>query len=186
MRLVLIGLGIVSAVVLVEATLVVETRDAWLYRGGFLSLAVVLVALLVGAGQDGPNPLARVLSIRPLVGLGLISYGVYLWHWPIAVWVTEEHIGFGGLGLFVVRSVITLGVALASYWLVEQPIRRRGLQRLGRARPVVVGFSIAACSGRRLHRAGRPVSGVPAGPYRSGAHRCDLRGHRRVRGRPAV
>ena len=43
---------IVSAAVLVEATLVVETRDAWLYRGGFLSLAVVLVALLVGAGQE--------------------------------------------------------------------------------------------------------------------------------------
>jgi len=71
--------------------------------------------------------LRRIFESRPLVGLGLISYGVYLWHWPITVWITEERLGTGGVALFAVRAVLTLAASLASYKLVEQPIRHRKL-----------------------------------------------------------
>jgi hypothetical protein len=99
--------------------------------------------LLVGSAQDGPNPLARVLSVRPLVGLGLISYGVYLWHWPIRVWVDTESTGLSGPALFVVRSALTLGVSVASYRFVERPIRRGDLSRLGSFRWVAAPASVA-------------------------------------------
>src|SRR5262249_15266804 len=97
------------------------------------------------------NPLGFVLRWRPLVGLGLISYGVYLWHWPIGLWVNADNSPFDGVALFVVRSVLTLAVALASYVLVEMPIRRGALSRLpggwGRVAPaalVVVTVGVLA------------------------------------------
>jgi hypothetical protein len=80
--------------------------------------------VLAAVAQPGQNPLARILHSRPLVGLGLISYGVYLWHWPISIWVTSQNTGVGGVALFFVRSTVTLAAALASYFLVEQPIRQ--------------------------------------------------------------
>jgi peptidoglycan/LPS O-acetylase OafA/YrhL len=143
-RLPTIGLGVLAAGALVLATLTVETADEWLYTGGYVGLAVVLVALLLAAGQPGPNPVARVLATRPLVGLGLISYGVYLWHWPIAVWVTEDQVGGGPVPLFLVRSALTLAASLLSYRLIEQPIRRHGLKALGRARWAVAPVAMAS------------------------------------------
>jgi hypothetical protein len=87
--------------------------------------------------------LARVLSVRPLVGLGLISYGVYLWHWPIRVWVDTESTGLSDPALFVVRSALTLGVSLASYRFIERPIRCGDLSRFGSLRWVAAPASVA-------------------------------------------
>lgn len=140
--------GLASLAGLVVATVVLTTSDVRLYQGGYVVVAVALVVLLVAAAQPGRNPVASVLSVRPLVALGLISYGVYLWHWPISVWLTEENTDVDGVALFVLRSAVTLGASLASYYLVEQPIRRNGLRLAGRSRvwlaPVAVtGVAIA-------------------------------------------
>ena len=101
------------------------TGDAAEFREGLLTLvavAAVAVVAPVAVYQDGA--VARVLASRPLVWLGLISYGVYLWHWPIFLAVNGERTGWSGLPLFVVRCIATLAVAAASWWLIEQPIRR--------------------------------------------------------------
>jgi peptidoglycan/LPS O-acetylase OafA/YrhL len=187
LRPVAIGLGIVAGSALVVATAMVETGDRWLYRGGFAVLALVLVLLLLGAAQDGPNPLGWLLRLRPLVGLGLISYGVYLWHWPMVVWFTPDRTGLDGVALFALRAGLTLAASLLSYRFLEQPIRRRGLAGLGRARPAVVGASVAALAAGFLV----PVLAFPAIPpplegpppeavvelegY-AGAPRCDVDG----------
>ena len=89
-----------------------------------------MVVVLLGAAQPGVNPMARLFETRPLVGLGLISYGVYLWHWPISLWITADNTGLDGFALFAVRSVVTLAASLASYYLVEMPIRRGHWPRL--------------------------------------------------------
>ena len=156
---VIIG-GAVAAVGLLVASVLVTTTSSWLYRGGYAAGAVALVLLLVAAAQPAPNPLARVLSVRPLVGLGLISYGVYLWHWPISVWLTPATTGLGGVELFIVRSVLTLAVSLASYIVVEQPIRHRGLAVFGSLRLVAVpGVMVGATAAFLL-----PVLAFPAIP----------------------
>jgi peptidoglycan/LPS O-acetylase OafA/YrhL len=101
------------------------TGSAREFRAGLLivvAVAAVLVVVPVALDQD--SPVARVLAWRPLVGLGAISYGVYLWHWPIFLALNGERTGWTGWPLFAARCAATVVVAAASWWLLEQPIRR--------------------------------------------------------------
>jgi peptidoglycan/LPS O-acetylase OafA/YrhL len=95
-----------------------------LYRGGLLLCALAGVAVIASAAHPRPGPVARVLATPPLVGLGVISYGVYLWHWPIYLWLDANRVGLTGWPLFAVRLAVTLPVAIASFVFVERPIRR--------------------------------------------------------------
>lgn len=127
----------------------VEVDTASLYRGGFLVHALVSAVVIVVAMQ--PGPVRTALSLRPLRWLGRVSYGVYLFHWPIFVWLTPARAGVSGLSLVVVQVTLTLVLAEVSSRLVEQPIRRgdrlRGL-RMTRLAPaaavVIVVFVVAA------------------------------------------
>jgi peptidoglycan/LPS O-acetylase OafA/YrhL len=119
--LVIAGGGAAVALVVAMATVDATTRG--LYQGGYGVLGLVMLVVLAAAAQPGTNPLGALLSWSPLVGLGLISYGVYLWHWPAVVWLTADSTGLDGAALFAVRTAATLAVSLASYHLVEQPIR---------------------------------------------------------------
>ena len=67
--------------------------------------------------------LARALSVTPLVWLGRISYGVYLWHWPLFALINAGRTGLTGTALLAVRLSATVAVSAVSYVLVEQPIR---------------------------------------------------------------
>ena len=101
------------------------TGSARDFRTGLLivvALAAVLVVAPVALDQGGP--VARALAWRPLVWLGAISYGVYLWHWPIFLALNGERTGWSGWRLFALRCAVTVAVAAASWWLLEQPIRR--------------------------------------------------------------
>ena len=141
----LIALGCLGLAGLFVATARLTTSSTVLYAGGYGLVAITLVVVLAAAAQPGPNPLARVLELRPLVGLGLISYGIYLWHWPLSLWITTGNTGLTGAALFTVRCAATLGAALVSYYVVEQPIRRGWLPEVkGRGRRLVTPVIIAA------------------------------------------
>jgi hypothetical protein len=71
--------------------------------------------------------LSRALSWRPLCLLGIISYGVYLWHWPVYVVLDTPRTGLDGWALFAVRVGVTLVIAVASYLVLESPIRHGAL-----------------------------------------------------------
>jgi peptidoglycan/LPS O-acetylase OafA/YrhL len=141
------------------------TGSAREFRAGLLivvALAAVLVVAPVALDQGGP--VARALAWRPLVWLGAISYGVYLWHWPIFLALNGERTGWSGWRLFAVRCAATVAVAAASWWLLEQPIRRW--------RPVIVPMlplagataaTAAAVTMLVLPVGARPAD-VPVGP----------------------
>jgi len=97
------------------------------YRGGFLICGLAVVAVLAAAVHPERGPVARVLSFRPFCLLGLISYGVYLWHWPLDVALTPQRVHLGGWWLIAVQTGTTLVIAGLSYRLLEQPIRRGAL-----------------------------------------------------------
>jgi hypothetical protein len=135
------------------------------FRAGLLiavALAAVLVVAPVALDQDGP--VARVLAWRPLVWLGAISYGVYLWHWPIFLALNGERTGWSGWSLFAVRCAATVAVAAASWFLLEQPIRRW--------RPVIVPMlplagamaATAAAVTMLVLPVGAKPADVPVGP----------------------
>jgi peptidoglycan/LPS O-acetylase OafA/YrhL len=101
------------------------TGSAREFRAGLLivvAVAAVLVIAPVALEQRGP--VAALLAWRPLAWLGVISYGVYLWHWPIFLVLNGARTGWSGLSLFGVRCAATLAVSVASYWLIERPVRR--------------------------------------------------------------
>lgn len=99
--------------------------SGWLFPWGLLAidLAVASVVAAVVLGPRGLLP--RALSQRPLRGLGQISYGVYLWHLPVFLWLDENATGLRGAGLLTVRIGATLALATVSYLVIEQPIRQR-------------------------------------------------------------
>jgi peptidoglycan/LPS O-acetylase OafA/YrhL len=126
-RVVLEIAGITGFAYLVWASVNLHSfgADSWQYtRGGLLLVIFSVVALIAAVIQPRSRVLRPVLSWRPLVALGLISYGVYLYHLGIFMALSESRTGLSGLTLSVVRWIVTLVVATLSYRFVEQPIRR--------------------------------------------------------------
>ena len=99
-----------------------------LYRGGFLVSAVVIAVVIAAVVQPQRGPLGNLLSLSPLRWLGRISYGVYLWHWPVYLVLTPVRTGWHGAGLLTVQVAVTLALAIASYYVIENPIRRGALR----------------------------------------------------------
>ncbi|MDQ6696516.1 MAG: acyltransferase family protein [Actinomycetota bacterium] len=128
-RLLLTCAGVISAAFVAWTWVTVDGRSAWLYRGG-LTVIALAVAVVIATAVTTTSVLGRVLSWRPLTGIGRISYGLYLWHWPIFLVITRSRTGLWGNELLVARLIVTFAVAIASFVLVERPIRR-GALRLG-------------------------------------------------------
>jgi peptidoglycan/LPS O-acetylase OafA/YrhL len=122
---------LLAAIVVVLGVMWVRTdgtSSAWLFQGGLLGhslLSAVLVATVAAATMQRSGRIVGVLAWAPLVAIGRISYGLYLWHWPVYVVLDEERTGLDGPALVVVRLAASFAVAVASYVLVERPIRSR-------------------------------------------------------------
>jgi hypothetical protein len=94
------------------------------------------------AGLQVDSPLRRLLSVRPLVLAGSISYGIYLFHWPVYVVFDRERTGLDDAPLFAVRVGVTIAIAALSFVLLERPVRRA--RTLG-WRPISA-VTLGACS----------------------------------------
>ena len=115
--------GVCGAVGMVVAFLRLGDDEAAFYYG-LSPLFAIAVAVVIASGVSGPgSPILRLLARRPLKWLGDISYGVYLWHWPMIVWLTPSRVNLSGFALDGVRVASSLVLAALSYRLVEQPIR---------------------------------------------------------------
>ncbi len=120
----LLGFAALPAIVVVFlAAHFTSGTGAHYYHGGSALFAVVVAILIAGVLR--PGPVASVLSLRPLVWIGRISYGLYLWHWPIDVWLVPSRVHVGTTTLNLLRLAVTFAASVASYYLVERPIRER-------------------------------------------------------------
>ncbi len=138
--------------------------DGWLYHGGLTVAALAVAAVLAHAVASPAGPTARVLALPPLVWLGRISYGVYLWHWPLFQFVTADRSGLRGVPLLAVRCALTLAISAASYHLVEQPIRRGGwVRRVPRPVPAAALVLTVAGTAAVVAVATLPEPTSPAG-----------------------
>ena len=119
-----LALGAIPAFVIVlVAAHITSGTGAHYYHGGSVLFAIVVAILIAGVLQAGP--LTALLSVRPLAWIGRISYGLYLWHWPIDVWLVPSRVHVGTTTLNALRLGVTFAASIASYYLVERPIRER-------------------------------------------------------------
>lgn len=119
--------GFVGVAVLAVVWVSLEQRSFRLYHGGMVACALAGAAIIAAVTHPEPGPLGKVFSFPVLRFLGIVSYGLYLWHWPVFVWMTDDSTGLSGWGLSLARYAVTLAATLVSYRLVEQPIRRGAL-----------------------------------------------------------
>ena len=96
----------------------------FLFAGGELVVAVAVAVVIFGVVTARAGSLSRALGNPIFVYVGKISYGVYLWHFPLYALLSAERLHLYALPLLAVRIGVTMVVATASFYLVEQPIRR--------------------------------------------------------------
>ena len=91
---------------------------------GYAALLPCLgAALIIWAGEE--NSVARILRATPFVFIGLISYSLYLWHWPLIVFTRLWVVGPLSLTLQIILTCLALGLAIVTWRFVETPFRRR-------------------------------------------------------------
>ncbi len=132
-----VGLG--GTVALVALMLRIDGSEQWLYGLGFLTIA--LASLTVMTASMGRGRVATLLSVRPLVAFGRVSYGFYLWHWPVIVVLDGERTGLGGPLLGSLWLSVTAALTVGSWLVVE---RRAPLPRPGRPGLIATYAAVAA------------------------------------------
>jgi peptidoglycan/LPS O-acetylase OafA/YrhL len=95
--------------------------DAFLYRGGFTGIAFLACMVIFVAANSPPRMLSVALRWGPLRWFGRISYGLYLWHWLV---VNNTSLYYLGYWEPWARLAIALGIASASFYLVETPFNK--------------------------------------------------------------
>jgi peptidoglycan/LPS O-acetylase OafA/YrhL len=138
--------GPAAVIALAWATTQARVTDAGLFRGGLLAYALGGCIVVLAACE--PGPIRALFSTAPLRGLGRISYGVYVYHWPLFLWLNPARTRLAPLELTALRVATTLAVATVSFVFLEQPIREgRRIVRRGRwiALPTVAA-TVALCA----------------------------------------
>jgi peptidoglycan/LPS O-acetylase OafA/YrhL len=93
-------------------------------HGGYtlvaLSMGLILFVLIVWP----PKAALSVLRFTPLVWIGRISYGLYLWHWPVRLFVYSKNGLPASIGQLLIVVVLSLSLTTLSYYFVEKPFLR--------------------------------------------------------------
>ena len=138
-----LSLGLAGAGGLFWCWHTLDGQDPFLYEGGFLVVAIAAGAVIASITSWRTSVLARILSLSPIVYVGRISYGLYLYHWPLFLTIDHAHTGLSGTALLVVRLAATFAAAGTSFHLIEQPIRRGVLARTWQGLPLAAGGALA-------------------------------------------
>jgi peptidoglycan/LPS O-acetylase OafA/YrhL len=112
-------------------------------------LAMTLLAgtgatLVIASSEHGPSLAGRLLSLRPIVFIGLISYSLYLWHWPLMVFQHTDAAFFRLSSIALIKPSLiaaATGIAYLSWRFIEMPFRTRTKTT---SRPLVFGTASAA------------------------------------------
>ena len=120
--------SLVSIATLITVMIYTSEYNTWLYRGGFLLVAILGLIVIISSGKQH-TLMSRLLSFKPIVFIGKISYSLYLWHFPILVLTTPvSEIGNPNIIFVILRVILTFALATASYVFVETPIRKLGFK----------------------------------------------------------
>jgi peptidoglycan/LPS O-acetylase OafA/YrhL len=135
----LLGLGLIAVAALHYSS---ETP----FPGLAALLPCIGTALIIAAGTAGKTLVGRALSVRPVVFIGLISYSVYLWHWPLIVFVrlAAPDLSADGYPYLLAMTSVSLIAGALSWRFVELPARRGRLRAISRRGVFVLGGASVA------------------------------------------
>lgn len=152
--------GAVALVVMLWSWHSAERTNGLFYRGGLAVYALVTVTVILASLQS-TGPVTKVLSWRPLMFVGTISYAAYLIHWPVLV-LLQQHTPLTPWPRLAVGGTITLALAVVSLRVIERPVRSGRWPSPRRLAPVAVGAMAAVAvlvvaTAARLPEGARPV-----------------------------
>lgn len=126
---------ILAAALLGSALATAYSSDPALYRWKLLAVEVLAAVLVTDAVISARSPVKRLLEFAPLVWVGTVSYGLYLWHYPIFRLLRDAD--FHGWALFAAGTAASLVVTALSYYVMERPILKlkKRFERVARTRP---------------------------------------------------
>ncbi len=144
---VLAAAGLVVVGVCVAA---VDQAGPGYYHGGAAAVSLATVLVVAGVEAAPAGPVARALAVPPLAGLGLVSYTLYLVHYPVAVLfpLPDDGSTLALLQVQVGRLWFALGFAVLSYRLLERPLLTGRLPWVGGSPPRLAlagGAAVATC-----------------------------------------
>lgn len=134
--------GLAALSIFAGLVVMASLEQSWVYDGGLVLVALVS-AVLIAAVAGGRFP-ASLLAIAPLVAIGKVSYGIYLFHWPVFLLLDGQRTGLDQVPLFVLRCLVTAVLTVGSYRLIEQPVRRGSV--IARDRAMVPAMVMAAAA----------------------------------------
>ena len=121
----LVGIAALGGLIVLMLTL--GDLDRGLYQGGFLLLGIT-TAVLIAVVAHPSSRLGKAFGVSAIVWIGVRSYGIYLWHWPVIMLTRgNQDVPFDGPPLVAMQIALTLGVAALSYHYIETPFRRHGM-----------------------------------------------------------
>jgi peptidoglycan/LPS O-acetylase OafA/YrhL len=168
------GWPVVAALVGV-AFFEITDHASFYYHGGALAFSLVVACGLLIVEALPRSALARALSLRPVRWTGMISYGLYLWHWPVIVWSADRALSWSPRVKQLAEVGAMFAVAGASFYLLERPIRYGKvpwLRTSPRRLALVLGVTVLAVVGLSLHETSVPHTGVLAGLTQYGGRNC--------------
>jgi peptidoglycan/LPS O-acetylase OafA/YrhL len=116
------GLALVALALVTTRT---HALSPIMFKGLFTGIAVSGAVLVVAAQLGGPGGVRSMLTFRPLVVVGTISYSVYLWHLPVMMFVSRNATAWPVAQQMSVAVAASLGLGALSYYGIERPIQRR-------------------------------------------------------------
>ena len=121
-------LGVLGAAGTAALWCTTSETTTFAFSGGFMVASLAAGAVVIGCVAAPRSLVVRFLELPPFPQWGRISYGVYLWYWPVLLIMTPQRLHWGVYPLFLARVGITVAIAALSYDLIEMPIRRGALK----------------------------------------------------------
>ena len=126
-------LGALALLAIAAGFVLLDELQPLVYRGG-LTLMALAAALLIGVLlHPAGRLLVRVVASPPMRWVGVRSYGIYLWHWPVLVLTSPRgEPSESPIGWVLVQVLVSVLLAAASYRYLETPIRSGAAMRAAR------------------------------------------------------
>jgi peptidoglycan/LPS O-acetylase OafA/YrhL len=166
---VVLGCGVLG---LVSGILLIGASPTSYYLGGALlvTLATLMIVGPLWLGHGGV--LSDALGWTPIAWIGVVSYGAYLWHWPLTVWLGARQADATGLlGRRLGVIALTFGIAALSYHAIEHPIRRGRIgprataprsRRVRQRRATLIAIPVSLLAVASISVAATRVPDIPA------------------------